>query len=72
VGSVVGHHYAVIAHVFVHPHSADHIHVAIIGESLLELQEVPFDVAEVVRPNYLACPLRHCRTSVAAMEREPD
>ena len=47
VRHVIRHHHAVVAHFLVDAQCARHVHVAIIGERLLEVEEAALDIAEV-------------------------
>ena len=47
LGHMVGHDHAVVADFFVDAHGADHVHVAVVGESLLEIAEAAVNVAEM-------------------------
>src|SRR5262249_3576035 len=44
---VVGHDHAVVTDLLVDAHAADHVHVAVVGERLAEVEEAALDVAEV-------------------------
>src|SRR5437660_281976 len=46
-GNVVGHDHPVVANLLVDAHRPDHVHVAVVREGLLEVEELALDVAEV-------------------------
>src|SRR5688572_21134530 len=51
---VVRHHHAVVADFLVDAHRLQHVDAAVVDEGLTEVEEAPFDVAEVHVENLLA------------------
>src|SRR5579862_8841215 len=47
VRHMVGHDHPIVTDLLIDAHGPDHIHVAIVGEGFLKVQEPPFDIAEM-------------------------